>query len=334
MAVEYSSPAQFFPPPPPPRIQARVGGTMPVLCSYFIEFQPKNHRGSMLAALSMFWIFGNVLTAGMAFLIIPHSYLGYYSEKFQFASWRLFVVVCTIPSFMSSFVFFLLPESPKFLLENGQETHAHNVLRKMYIISNRNKRKEDYPVKSLCPSQLARKTTQLEAVGQKIEWTQLKQNFSHSFAGTKKLFQPPYLGVIVNLMAIVFTLSFGYYGLWMWFPELFLRVEQSGGSACSQLPPDVTINKQNSEMSVYRSSFITAASNIPGNLFAVLTVDRLGRKVLLSGSLLLSGASVFFIWFLSSKAEVIAMSCIFGGVSVISWAVLNVISPEAYPTNM
>ncbi|XP_002734267.1 synaptic vesicle glycoprotein 2B-like [Saccoglossus kowalevskii] len=311
-----------------------VGGSMPVIFAYFCEFQPKKRRGAMLTAISMFWILGNVITAGLAWIIIPRTHLGYFSEHFTFNSWRIFVVVCTLPSFTSSLSFAILPESPKFLLENGQETQALNVLRSVFLVNNRKKKKTDYFVKILQPSQQARKRSARIALSQVSFFTKIKNNFLFVISSTKQLFLSPYLLVTLNLLGIIFSLAFGYYGLWLWFPELFLRVEQSGGSACSELSPNVTINTNNTDNSVYRDAFITAAANVPGNLFATLTVDKLGRKVLLCGSLLISGASVFFIWFLNTKIEVLAMSCIFGGVSVISWAVLNVVGAESYPTNM
>ncbi|XP_070536899.1 synaptic vesicle glycoprotein 2C-like isoform X2 [Ptychodera flava] len=311
-----------------------VGGSMPVIFSYFCEFLPKNRRGAMLTLISMFWILGNIITAGLAWAIIPRHF-GYFSDTFTYDSWRIFVAVCTIPSFTSSFTFVFLPESPKFLLENGEETVALSVLRKMYILNNRSKQKADFPVQLLQASPEARKLLQTRHSRKTLRslLSQCKKNCREIFTSTRKLFVPPHRKVSVCLLTIIFTLSFGYYGVWLWFPEIFKRVEVSG-SACSVLPANLTSNSSDTDSSIYRDSFITAVSNFPGNLFATLTIDKLGRKALLGGSLLVSGCSVFFIWFLSSRAEVLAMSCIFGGISVIGWAALNVIGVECYPTNM
>lgn len=44
-----------------------------MIWSYFAEFQPKSKRGSMLSFMAAFWTFGNLIVAGMAWLIIPLS---------------------------------------------------------------------------------------------------------------------------------------------------------------------------------------------------------------------------------------------------------------------
>lgn len=49
----------------------RLGGSGPVIWPYFAEFQPKSKRGSMLSFMAAFWTIGNLLVAGLAWLIIP-----------------------------------------------------------------------------------------------------------------------------------------------------------------------------------------------------------------------------------------------------------------------
>ena len=73
----------------------------------------------MISLVATFWLAGNVLTAGLAWAIIP-SNLGKDHEdgaRFNYESWRVFVAFCMLPSATSVITFILLPESPKFLLE-------------------------------------------------------------------------------------------------------------------------------------------------------------------------------------------------------------------------
>lgn len=42
----------------------RVGGSIPVVFSYFSEFMPRLRRGAMISALATFWMAGNILAAG------------------------------------------------------------------------------------------------------------------------------------------------------------------------------------------------------------------------------------------------------------------------------
>ena len=78
--------------------------------------------------------------------------------------------------------------------------------------------------------------------------------------------------------------SFRYYGLFMWFPELFSRMEISGGSPCSLGSGNGTqSNVTGVSSNIYLESFLTAASNLPGNIFTVIVIERIrnGRNILL-----------------------------------------------------
>lgn len=47
-----------------------VGGSLPVIFSYYTEFQPKEKRGSMISLLATFWMCGNIVAAG----VCDHSF--------------------------------------------------------------------------------------------------------------------------------------------------------------------------------------------------------------------------------------------------------------------
>lgn len=89
-----------------------LGGAGPVIWSYFAEFQPSHKRGSMLSFMAAFWTIGNLLVASMAWLIIPTN-IGIETESFVYNSWRVFLLLCSVPSFIVTILLFYLPESPK-----------------------------------------------------------------------------------------------------------------------------------------------------------------------------------------------------------------------------
>ena len=106
----------------------RVGGSIPLVWTYFGEFQSKSRRGRMLSALAAFWMIGNITVAALAWAIIPYQ-LGTdpNADGFKFNSWRIFVTVCGIPAVLVTIALVFLPESPKFLLSIGRETDALKV---------------------------------------------------------------------------------------------------------------------------------------------------------------------------------------------------------------
>ena len=84
---------------------------------------------------------------------------------------------------------------------------------------------------------------------------------------------------------MMFALCFGYYGLWMWLPELFKRMSDNGGSPCTVTTNfNFSIIKNETsnckiDNQVYVSSFYSSLSNLPGNIFTVIYIDRMGRNL-------------------------------------------------------
>lgn len=105
--------------------------------------KPHHHPQTHVSSSSSHFISRHMFT-GLAWLVIP-SGIGYYSSGFVYNSWRVFLMICALPSFTVAILLYFLPESPKFLLAHGQEEEAMAVFRKIYAM-NTNKNPEDYPV--------------------------------------------------------------------------------------------------------------------------------------------------------------------------------------------
>uniref|UniRef100_A0A4W5PSY3 Synaptic vesicle glycoprotein 2 n=1 Tax=Hucho hucho TaxID=62062 RepID=A0A4W5PSY3_9TELE len=309
-----------------------VGGSIPVIFSYFSEFQPRLKRGAMISALATFWMAGNILAAGLAWLVIPRTWVRFSLGGLDFQSWRLFVVLCSVPSLTSALIFSLaMPESPRFLMEAGRETEALHVFCRMFAINHRGSLKTF----SICglhiPSEKKERETRRGGTH-----TRCFVNLKQGLAPIRQLFVGELASRSVCLVVIFYCISFGYYGLWMWFPELFKRAED-GGSPCanvSRLQSDDNQSCYPVKTAVYIEGFVTAASNLPGNIFTILLMDVIGGKALLCCSLLLSSVSVFLIYEVKTKAQSLLISCVFSGVSVVAWNSLDVLGTELYPTQL
>jgi len=94
-----------------------VGGSIPVVWSYFAEFQPSHRRGGALSVLASFWMVGNVTVAGLAWLVIPRQ-IDCNIFGLHYNSWRIFVALAAVPSGLVAVALFSLPESPRFLLRD------------------------------------------------------------------------------------------------------------------------------------------------------------------------------------------------------------------------
>jgi len=83
-------------------------------------------------------------STGLAWLIIPRK-MGFTSLSFTYNSWRIFLLICAVPSFVVTGLLLLLPESPKYLLSSGRYEEALEIFRKIYVI-NTGKPRDTYTV--------------------------------------------------------------------------------------------------------------------------------------------------------------------------------------------
>ncbi|CAH1790251.1 unnamed protein product [Owenia fusiformis] len=322
-----------------------VGGSIPVVFSYFSEWQCKERRGSMISLLSTFWMCGNVLTAAIAWAVIPHPNLGYFSSTFTFNSWRIFVVLATFPALTASLLYIFMPESPKFLLMQGNDKAALAILANVY---QRNKGTQNqYPVERLerfmYEDESEAKYTLLKMRGNSC--MQMFRRMQHTvikiFQTAITMFKQPYTRSSLIMWFINFSICFGYYGLFLWLPELFKRLELGEGSVCYTPSANTTSHNSNStctdaglDTNIYSESMLTALANLPGNILTIFLMDKIGRKILLTSSMIISGVSVFFIYLVHNKVESLVMSCVFSGFSTIGFNAINVVQVELYPTQL
>lgn len=324
---------------------AALGGSGPVIWSYFAEFQPKAKRGSMLSFMAAFWTIGNLLVAGLAWLIIP-SNIGFHTASFTFNSWRIFLMVCSIPSFLVAGLLLYLPESPKFLLSQGKMEDALAIFRGIYV-TNTGKSADLYPVKELLIDEKLK--NELEDVKKPIK-NKYKRMLYNIMDNSKQLFMSPILKFTTISITINFTFHIGYYGLMMWFPELFNRFDEytrahpdvEEASVCQVTNYVVSLGSHSDTgvcsatipSTVFLESLITVAAALPANVIAVLGMDKLGRKFFLVFSTMSAGLCSASMYFVTNKHQNLAVSAVFSGVISMGNASLDCLITEVFPTNL
>jgi hypothetical protein len=74
----------------------------------------------------------------------------------------------------------------------------------------------------------------------------------------------------------------------MWLPDLYTRAGASGGTFCSgatQYSNKTSVENFETrtckiDSSVYTSSLINVLSNVPGTIFTIFFIDKIGRNVI------------------------------------------------------
>ena len=319
-----------------------VGGSIPVVWTYFAEFQPSSRRGSVLSVLASFWMIGNLSVAGLAWLIIPRQ-LGWTDpDQFLYNSWRIFVAASALPSLMVTVGLMFLPESPKYLLCKGRDGEALTVMRTMYSV-NTGDHRSGYPVSGL----QSHKVSPHIMTSARLDW---RQALGDCVKSARQLFSGSLFSITITIIIINFAIQFGYYGLWLWFPELFNKLEKFHAlqpnmtlSVCEVVSYEVKMVNTSSvlecvtatpDQEVFINSFIISLSSAPTNLWTIYHMDKLGRKFFLCVSMLLSGCSAFFIYLVNSATMNLILSCLFGAVATMGFNSLDCLGVELFPTQL
>lgn len=155
--------------------------------------------------MAAFWTLGNLFVAGLAWLIIPAK-IDISTQGFDYNSWRIFLLICALPSFVVAALLFFLPESPKFLLSKGRNEEAMEIFRKIYHINTGND-KDNYPVKHLILDEAI--TKEIEAMKPSV-LDKCKNVVNDVMSNSKQLFVTPILRFTLISITINLTFHIGY----------------------------------------------------------------------------------------------------------------------------
>ncbi|XP_030598657.1 synaptic vesicle glycoprotein 2C-like [Archocentrus centrarchus] len=208
-----------------------IGGAVPIVFSYFAEVLAREKRGEHLSWLCMFWMIGGIYASAMAWAIIPHYGWSFsMGSAYQFHSWRVFVVVCALPCVSAVVALTFMPESPRFYLEMGKHDEAWMVLKHIHD-TNMRARGEPERVFTVNRIKIPKQLDELVEVQNESANPALKVLFKIKtelrgiWLTFMKCFNYPVKDNTMKLAAVWFTLSFGYYGLSVWFPDVIKHLQ-------------------------------------------------------------------------------------------------------------
>ncbi|KAK9517297.1 hypothetical protein VZT92_025180 [Zoarces viviparus] len=209
-----------------------IGGTVPIVYSYFSEFLQMDKRGEHLSWLCMFWMIGGIYASFTAWGIIPRYGWGFsMGTEFQFHSWRVFVLVAALPAIGSLVGLTFMPESPRFLLENAKHDEAWMILK---LVHDTNWRAKGQPEKVFTVTHIKTpKTAEDEfieiqsATGTAVQrWAVRSLTLSKLVMKNVASLLSAELRSATLLMAIIwFCMAFSYYGLSVWFPDMIKHLQ-------------------------------------------------------------------------------------------------------------
>ncbi|XP_054630710.1 synaptic vesicle glycoprotein 2Ca [Dunckerocampus dactyliophorus] len=208
-----------------------IGGAVPIVFSFFAEVLSREKRGEHLSWLCMFWMIGEIYASAMAWAIIPHYGWSFsMGSAYQFHSWRVFVVVCALPCVCAVVALTFMPESPRFYLEVGKHDEAWMILKQIH---DTNMRARGQPEKVFSvnrikiPKQLDELVEMESESGNPVSKAifRMKAEIHGIYLNLMKCFNYPMRENMIRLAVVWLTLSFGYYGLSVWFPDVIKHLQ-------------------------------------------------------------------------------------------------------------
>lgn len=324
-----------------------IGGSVPIVFALGAEIFPCAIRGKQLSVIASFWMVGALYTATAAWVMLGNDSHG--QRIMPNISWRIFAIVCSLPAFFTLILtYFVIPESPRYLLSKKKYNEIKNVLKQLtgVIIDSNQFSTSSRIYKELVQSNNSNyqevvsdlhvlgdedafsnsKHTQ-KSTDQKYPISNIRNNENDDFRDEEEntkynssnntillLFNPALRYTTICLIFIWFTLCFGSYGLSTWISVLFEDIGLSNAFA---------------------DSFIFSVANLPGNVVSILFIERIGRKRLLSWGMSLAGLSaVGFALGIHEPAVVVGCAALFNAFSVAGWNALDCMSVESFPTNV
>uniref|UniRef100_A0A8D8S1F2 Synaptic vesicle glycoprotein 2B n=1 Tax=Cacopsylla melanoneura TaxID=428564 RepID=A0A8D8S1F2_9HEMI len=160
-----------------------ICGPFSLTYAYLSEFFDKSRRDSIVMMTGCFTSFGSLLQPMIAYFIIPNKWEFYFfGDTFLINSWRIFLMISTLPSLSGALLVYFMPETPKFLMTHGRTEEALKVFQCMYAWNTGNSR-ESYPIKRLqSGSAHAGKKTFAQSVAQ--GWRQVNPLFRKPYLKT------------------------------------------------------------------------------------------------------------------------------------------------------
>jgi len=271
-----------------------IGGSIPSVFTLAVELLPVKNRGRYIIAVAWFWMVGSIFAAGLAWVM-----LGVFD-----ISWRWYAGFVATPAATCAILsLFFLPESPRYLFIKGRLKETVRVLN---YISSVNRRP--------CPVSKTSDLIPSLSVNHSVEDLKKRLKEDNKSDPFWMLFHPKILRVTVLMCVIWWSLSFGWYGLILWIPELF--------------------DKSGFDVNVYESAFLVSASNLPGNIVSLILVEIIGRKYLLAMDMGASAVLAVGFAFSDSKWAIVPIAMCFNGISIGGWNALDCSSTELVPTSL
>ncbi|XP_053672309.1 synaptic vesicle glycoprotein 2B-like [Anopheles nili] len=284
--------------------------------AYLGEFTTPSRRSQMLSFASVWGGVGIVYVSLVGWWILSYDWAIAITDSFEFKPWRLLFIINTLPAFLNGIAFCFCPESPKFLVSQGRNEEALEVLKKVYQINKGASNAEGYEVTTLRldpEDALAREQNGGDhSVGL----------FKSMLQQTAPIVKLPYL--VYFIICCVHNIgAFAIYGgLGLWFPDIMNQVlshdpERSfatGQNVCSLLhqhhPQATRVDLCKDEAETYLYTITLGLISMVQGFFTSLTLSGIEPKMMIMVNFTVSGICGVALEYVTASYMVAILFCV------------------------
>ncbi|MEV0614234.1 MFS transporter [Nonomuraea sp. NPDC050404] len=264
---------------------AGAGAESAIIAPFLSEFVPAKRRGWFIGALAGFFSFGFVMAALLGrFVVQPFD-----------DGWRIAQLVTALPIVMLLWWRRSLPESPRFLLQQGRTAEAEQVVadleRRVELATNQPL--PPVPETAVAPTAKAPKV--------------------NLFSALRFLWSPIMARRTAVIWLVWFVITFSYYGFFTWIPTLLV---QRG----------IETTKS------FEFSIIIYLAQIPGYFSAAWLSERMDRKNTIALYLAGSAVSAFWLSQMDSPVTITIAGAVLSFFLNGTYAGVYSYTPEVFPT--
>jgi len=258
-----------------------LGGELPVAATYINEVTRAHGRGKFVLLYEIVFPIGLMVSNGLGAVLVPRY------------GWEVMYFLGGVPLVLFFVLRRLIPESPRWLAEQGRLAEADGALRQ-------------FEARAKQPLAPIGDTSKFDAMGR------------HPRRRVRDLVSRAYLGRTLAVWMLWATCGFIQYGLSTWLPTVYKTIYHA--------PLQLALN------------LAAGASvlGVLGSLVCALVVDKVGRKPVITVSLVLCAVSLVLAGVLhASSVYVVATLCALAmGFLASGFITAYVYTPELYPTSV
>ncbi|KYN00411.1 Synaptic vesicle glycoprotein 2B [Cyphomyrmex costatus] len=190
-----------------------VGGPLAMVMTYLTEFHSARYKPRFTTWTGFLFAIANIVPAAIGMTVLP---LDWHIDIFgkDYDTWRIYILICSIPPVVGLVTATMLPESPKYLMATGRSDAALKLLRRMYCMNTRQPA-DTFPIKALFVQQ----KTQLARPMLEASFERMRISLYNT-----KILLTSHLPAFCFVSFLQFGSMLGFHIMRLWVPHLFIIV--------------------------------------------------------------------------------------------------------------